>query len=236
MPSQLRYAPDTRCANESVDIPLLHPVGGNRGTRNHMHVVGASSLESEDSNSARQSGGREHLVDLLKQTAEGSRTSFAELYALTSPKLYSLAYGILRSSGEAEDVLQEIYVAVWQRADQFDPDRGTAMTWLISLARNKSIDRLRQSRETTGEETDWTHVIDEQATPQEAAGMTQERRRLDGCIQKLEARQRGVIVEAFYSGASYAELAARLSVPIGTMKSWVRRSLLQLKTCLEQQL
>ena len=65
--------------------------------------------------------------------------------------------------------------------------------------------------------------------------MSQERRRLDGCIQKLEGRQRGVIVEAFYTGASYAELAERLSVPIGTMKSWVRRSLLQLKTCLEQQ-
>jgi len=200
-----------------------------------MHVVGASLLESEDSISARQEGGREHLVQLLKQTADGSRPSFAELYVLTSPKLYSLAYGILRSSGEAEDVLQEIYVAIWQRADQFDPGRGTAMTWLISLARNKSIDRLRQTRETTGEETDWTHIVDEQATPQEAVGISQERRRLDGCIQKLEAPQRGVIVEAFYTGASYAELAARLSVPIGTMKSWVRRSLLQLKACLEQQ-
>ena len=235
MPPKLRCAPDVRCANDAVGIPLPHPVAGNRGTRNHMHVVGASLLESEDSTSARQEGGREHLVQLLKDTAEGSRASFAELYALTSPKLYSLAYGILRSSGEAEDVLQEIYVAIWQRADQFDSGRGTAMTWLISLARNKSIDRLRQVRETTGEETDWTHIVDEQATPPEAAGMSQERRRLDGCIQKLEGRQRGVIVEAFYTGASYAELAERLSVPIGTMKSWVRRSLLQLKTCLEQQ-
>lgn len=235
MPSTLRYAQGVRCASDAVGIPLSHPVAGNRGTRNLMHVVGASLLESEDSISARQNGGREHLVQLLKQTAEGSRSAFAELYTLTSPKLYSLAYGILRSSGEAEDVLQEIYVAIWQRADQFDPGRGTAMTWLISLARNKAIDRLRQARETAGEETDWTHIIDEQATPPEAAGMTQERRRLEGCIQKLEARQRGVIVEAFYTGASYPDLAARLSVPIGTMKSWVRCSLLQLKTCLEQQ-
>ncbi|MBA9871192.1 sigma-70 family RNA polymerase sigma factor [Ralstonia insidiosa] len=235
MPSTLRYAQGVRCASDAVGIPLSHPVAGNRGTRNLMHVVGASLLESEDSISARQNGGREHLVQLLKQTAEGSRSAFAELYTLTSPKLYSLAYGILRSSGEAEDVLQEIYVAIWQRADQFDPGRGTAMTWLISLARNKAIDRLRQARETAGEETDWTHIIDEQATPPAAAGMTQERRRLEGCIQKLEARQRGVIVEAFYTGASYPDLAARLSVPIGTMKSWVRRSLLQLKTCLEQQ-
>lgn len=235
MPSRLRHAPDVRCANDAIGIPLPHPVAGNRGTRNHMHVVGASLLESEDSISARQEGGRERLLELLKQTAEGSRSAFADLYALTSPKLYSLAYGILRSSGEAEDVLQEIYVAIWQRADQFDPARGTAMTWLISLARNKSIDRLRQSRETTGDETDWTHIVDEQATPQEAADMSQERRRLNGCIQKLESRQRGVIVEAFYTGASYAELATRLSVPIGTMKSWVRRSLLQLKACMEHQ-
>lgn len=234
MPSRLRCVPDVRCANNAVGIPLPHPVAGNRGTRNHMHVVGASLLESEDSIPARQNDGREHLVELLKQTAEGSRTSFAKLYALTSPKLYSLVYGILRNSGEAEDVLQEIYVAIWQRADQFDPGRGTAMTWLISLARNKSIDRLRQSREMTGQDTDRAHIVDEQATPQEAADMSQERRRLDGCIRNLEARQRGVIVEAFYTGASYAELAARLSVPIGTMKSWVRRSLLQLKACLEQ--
>ena len=235
MSSQLRYAQDVRCGNNAGGIPLPHPVMGNRGTRNHMHVVGASLPEAEGTISARQEAVRERLVELLKQTGEGSKSAFEELYTLTSPKLYSLAYGILRSSGEAEDVLQDIYVAIWQRADQFDPGRGTAMTWLISLARNKAIDRLRQARETAGEETDWTHIIDEQATPPEAAGMTQERRRLEGCIQKLEARQRGVIVEAFYTGASYPDLAARLSVPIGTMKSWVRRSLLQLKTCLEQQ-
>ena len=112
MPSTLRYAQGVRCASDAVGIPLSHPVAGNRGTRNLMHVVGASLLESEDSISARQNGGREHLVQLLKQTAEGSRSAFAELYTLTSPKLYSLAYGILRSSGEAEDVLQEIYVAI----------------------------------------------------------------------------------------------------------------------------
>lgn len=191
--------------------------------------------EAEGTISARQEAVRERLVELLKQTGEGSKSAFAELYTLTSPKLYSLAYGILSSSGEAEDVLQDIYVAIWQRADQFDPHRGTAMTWLISLARNKSIDRLRQSRETTGDEADWGQIVDERATPSEVADMSQEHRRLDSCIRKLEGRQRGVIVEAFYTGATYAELAARLSVPVGTMKSWVRRSLLQLKMCLEQQ-
>lgn len=235
MSSQLRYAQDVRCGKDVVGIPFPHPVMRDRATRNHMHVVGASSPEAAGAISARQEAAREQLVDLLKQTGEGSKSAFAELYTLTSPKLYSLAYTILRSSGEAEDVLQDIYVAIWQRADQFDPLRGTAMTWLISLARNKSIDRLRQSRETAGDEADWGQIVDERATPAEAADMSQEHRRLDGCIRKLEGRQRGVIVEAFYTGVTYAELAARLSVPVGTMKSWVRRSLLQLKMCLEQQ-
>lgn len=199
-----------------------------------MHAVGASFPESDDSMPVPQERGRERLVELLGQVAGGNRTSFAELYALTSSRLYALVYGILRSSGEAEDVLQDIYIAIWQRADQFDPGKGTAMTWLMSLARNKSIDRLRQSREVPEDESQWMPVVDEQATPAEATGMSQERQRLDGCIRHLEARQRGIIVEAFYTGASYADLAARLSVPIGTMKSWVRRSLLQLKACLEQ--
>lgn len=234
MQSTFRAVSSVRCVTDAVGIPLAHPAVGDRGKRNYMHVVGAAVPESEDSIAARREEGRERLVELLKQTAQGNRTSFGELYALTSPKLYSLVYGILRASGEAEDVLQEIYVAIWQRADQFDPDRGTAMTWLISLARNKAIDRLRQSRETTGEEGEWMDLVDEQATPMDVANMSQERRRLDGCMRNLEARQRGVIVQAFYTGASYAELATRLSVPIGTMKSWVRRSLLQLKACLEQ--
>ncbi|MCP1170897.1 hypothetical protein [Ralstonia chuxiongensis] len=106
MSSQFRYAQDVHCRKDAGDMLLPHPVTGNPGTRNQMHVVGASSPGPAGTISAPQETARERLIELLKQTGEGSKSAFAELCTLTSPKLYSSAYTILRRSGEAEDVLQ----------------------------------------------------------------------------------------------------------------------------------
>ena len=177
---------------------------------------------------------REHLTRLLIQTGSGDQQAFAQLYQLTSPILFGLCLRMLRDRGEAEEVLQEIYTTAWRRADSFDSARAGALTWLVTLARNKAIDHLRQRHESPpGDPVDLEQLIDEQPTPAVDAQRSEEYRRLQRCLEILDPKQRHSVREAFFSGATYNELAVRFNVPLGTMKSWIRRSLLQLRTCLE---
>jgi len=141
----------------------------------------------------------------------------------------------LRDRSEAEEVLQETYATVWQRAAGFDAAKAGAITWLITLSRNKAIDRLRQRREERLDDpSKLEETIDVQPTPAARAEASQEYRRLQDCLDELEPQKRDSVREAFFSGATYNELAQRCKVPLGTMKSWIRRSLLLLQTCLGQ--
>jgi RNA polymerase sigma factor (sigma-70 family) len=148
--------------------------------------------------------------------------------------VFGIIIRMLHDRGEAEDLLQEVYTNAWRRADAFDPARGSAITWLITLARNRTIDRLRQHREEPLDEAQVLDLPNEDPTPAALAEASQERQRLERCLERLEPEQGRAVREAFFSGATYSELAARLRVPLGTMKSWIRRSLMQLKVCLEQ--
>jgi RNA polymerase sigma-70 factor (ECF subfamily) len=176
---------------------------------------------------------RDELNRLLTLTGRGDSDAFGELYRRTSAKLFGVCVRLLRDRGEAEDVLQETYTTVWRRAAVFDPARASAVTWLVTLSRNKAIDRLRQHREellddpSTVEEAEGT-----EPTPAESAEAGEDYERLRHCLDELEPMQRESVREAFFTGASYGELAARRKVPLGTMKSWIRRSLLQLRGCL----
>ncbi|HWG10917.1 MAG TPA: sigma-70 family RNA polymerase sigma factor [Rhodanobacteraceae bacterium] len=174
------------------------------------------------------------LAELIDAVARGDRDAFATLYRATSARLFGVCLRMLRERREAEDALQDIYTTLWRRADSFDAARASAMTWLITLARNKCIDRLRQHRELLPDQPlDLDGVPDVQAGPATGAERDQEYRRLQECLDELEPRQQRSLREAFFSGATYNELATRCSVPLGTMKSWIRRGLLQLRTCLE---
>ena len=174
------------------------------------------------------------LNPLLLQTAAGDRAAFATLYRRTSPRLLGVCLRMLVERPEAEEVLQEAYVAVWQRAKTFDPTRASAMTWLVALARNKAIDRLRQRQDAAvASAIDLESISDEDATPALRAERAEEYRRLDQCMDELEPQQRSSIREAFFSGLTYNALAEHAKVPLGTMKSWIRRGLLQLRACLD---
>ncbi|MBY8606875.1 MAG: sigma-70 family RNA polymerase sigma factor [Burkholderia sp.] len=178
---------------------------------------------------------REQLNGLMSRTAVGDQTAFAELYKLSASRVYGVIVRMVRDRGEAEDLLQEVFTAVWRRADQYNPARGGAMTWILTLARNRTIDRIRQHREATlDEDAAPLDIPDDQPTPAALAEASEERARLEHCLQRLDAQHRSVVREAFFSGATYGELAERLRVPLGTMKSWIRRSLIQLRNCLEQ--
>jgi RNA polymerase sigma-70 factor (ECF subfamily) len=177
---------------------------------------------------------RERIDQMLAKVAKGDEQAFAELYRATSARVFGVIVRMIRDRGEAEDILQEVFATAWRRADTFDPARGSAITWLLTLGRNRTIDRMRQHREELLGEHDASEIADEAPTPAVAAESSQERRRLEWCLDRLEPQQKSAIREAFFTGATYSELAQRLAVPLGTMKSWIRRSLMQLKTCLEQ--
>ena len=186
--------------------------------------------------SLEQDAARKQLVAALARIAGGDRGALQLLYRDTSAKLFAVCVRILRDEGEAEDVLQDVYTAVWQRAGTFDPARASPITWLVAIARNRSIDRLRSgamaARTRTMEEAD--DVSDNAPNALAQIESLQEERRLTDCLGELEPRHAVAIRFAFLDGMTYDELARRMDVPLGTMKSWIRRSLLRLRECLER--
>lgn len=174
------------------------------------------------------------LNPLLRLVATGDRQALGDLYGRTSAKLYGICVRLLGSQTEAEEVLQEVYVTVWKNAARFDPLKASPITWLAILARNKAIDRLRLRQVLTGPIEDASEVADDRPSALDVLETAQERERLNGCLDELESQQRSMIRAAFLDGASYPELAEREGVPLGTMKSWIRRGLLRLRGCLQQ--
>ncbi|MEO7067248.1 MAG: sigma-70 family RNA polymerase sigma factor [Rhodanobacter sp.] len=177
---------------------------------------------------------RDELNQLLLETGHNDQRAFAELYKRTSSKLFGVCLRMLRDRSEAEEVLQETYTTVWRRAATFDTAKASAITWLVTLSRNKAIDRLRQHREEQLDDpAQFEQLVDDQPTPAGNAETGQAHQRLQRCLDELEPQQQSSVREAFFTGATYNELATRCKVPLGTMKSWIRRSLMQLRTCLD---
>lgn len=171
----------------------------------------------------------------LLRVATGDRTAFEQLYRATAARLLGICLRVLTDRAEAEDVLQDVYVAVWRKAPQFSPDKSSAMTWLAAIARHRAIDRLRSTPTPAARQS--IELVDLEddadATPGARAEADNERSRLDRCLAQLDARRRTLIRTAFFDGATYEDLAARTGSPLGSIKSWIRRGLLQLRACLE---
>jgi RNA polymerase sigma-70 factor (ECF subfamily) len=174
------------------------------------------------------------LDRLVADVAAGDRVAFETLYRATSPRLYGICLRVLADRGEAEDVVQEAFVTIWHRAGQFDAGRAGALAWLSTIARNRAIDRLRSrppmSRASLAAIED---MADPGSTPERDAETSTDRGRLERCLEQLDERRRGLIRTAFFDGATYDELATRSGAPLGSVKSWIRRGLMQLKACLE---
>ena len=175
------------------------------------------------------------LADLLAATARGDRQAFAELYRLTRSRLYAITLALLRQQDAAEDVLQETYLAVWRTAGQYQPERAPVLVWLMAIARHRAIELLRQRRRRAAEANaePLTEEVLQIPDPQPTQSVEHLAHAIQECLRRLSADQSQAIVLAFFHGLSHEELAARLKTPLGTVKSWVRRGLLQLKGCLE---
>lgn len=177
---------------------------------------------------------RLRLVEALVRTGDEDRTAFRDLYALTSAKLFGICYRICGERQAAEDVLHDVYLTIWKRAGAYEPARSSPITWLATIARNRAIDwrRAQTVRRSTPIE-DAPPLLDPAPLASETMLHDEDSRLLHGCLNGLEQRQREAIRTAFFEGVTYAELAERQGIPLGTMKSWVRRGLARLKECLE---
>src|SRR5580658_11257120 len=175
------------------------------------------------------------LEALLARVAIGDRAAFDALYRGTSNRLFGICIRVLNQRSEAEDALQDVYTAVWRKAASFDPAKASASAWLAMVARNKAIDRLRslpfhQARASLEAADD---IADSAASPAQAVQTETDRAQLEHCLERLEPKRRSLIRSAFFEGLTYEELAAKIEAPLGSIKSWIRRGLLQLRECLD---
>jgi len=172
------------------------------------------------------------IADLIARCALRDRQAFRTLYGRTSAKLYGVTLRILRNRSEADEALQEVYVKIWQRADRYVPGGYSPISWLVAVARNHALDVLRARRPESDDIDLALGVADAGPTPEQAALQRAERSRIDDCLGQLEAARADAVRGAYLAGYSYEELATRYEVPLNTMRTWLRRSLLKLRECL----
>lgn len=185
------------------------------------------------------------LNSLLERVARQDRAAFREVYRLGAPRLTGVLTRMLGDRAEVEDALQDVFIRVWKRAGQFDGTRGTAMGWLVAIARHVAIDRIRARPESRGvsfasprPEAEDDNPIDKLPSMDgdaEAHMLVQARaRRVVECFRELDGDRAAAVQGAYLQGLSYQQLAERYDVPLNTMRTWLRRSLSRLKECLDR--
>ena len=177
---------------------------------------------------------------LLQQIGIGDRASFDELHRRMNTLLFSIAMGVLNNREAAQDVIQDVFIQIWERAASYDAERGKASTWLITLTRNKSIDRLRALNRRTRLNSDFeeqgkTDVRFDDRDSLTDAVMAERAAMIRTAISKLNADQQAAIQLAYFDDMPYPAVAQRLSVPLGTVKARIRRGMKKLKNLLDTQ-
>lgn len=183
--------------------------------------------------SAKANASRAELSSALVEAGRGNRAAFEEVYKRTSAKLFGICLRIFGDRQEAEDALQDAYVTIWNKATTFEPTRASPITWLATVTRNRAIDRFRARKiVSTATIDDAFDIADASPLADDAMIAAEDGQALAGCMASLEERDAAFIQQAFLGGATYAELAERDAVPLGTVKSRIRRALLKLRECL----
>jgi len=175
------------------------------------------------------------LVELIAGVAKGDAAAFQRLYEATRAKLYGVLVRILGRPELAEEVMQETYLKVWKMADKFDPSLASPITWMVAMARNRAIDIVRKRGEVSiEEEPDALNVAAETPAPLARREMTEELKRLLACLGKLDPEKQRIVLLAYYSGWSREQLSTKLEIPVSTIKTWLRRSLMEIRDCMER--
>lgn len=207
--------------------------------RSHVDPASEDAGSSPAAAASRpQSAEVEALAALLQRTGLGDRDALRTLYARCGPKLFGLALRILVRKDWAEDVLQESFVNIWRHAGDYRPHSAAPMTWMTTIVRNRALDCLRRQHAERAQDTvplDDTYaevLADHAPGPADVALAGQQARALAECLKRLDPKQREVVSLAYLRDLSHSELAQALSLPLGTVKSWMRRGLDHLRECL----
>jgi RNA polymerase sigma-70 factor, ECF subfamily len=172
------------------------------------------------------------IADLIARCALRDRLAFRLLYERTSAKLFGVILRILKNRSEAEEAIQEVYVKIWQRADRYVAGATSPISWLVAVARNHALDILRARRPAADDIDAALEVPDDAPSPERAAVASEEKSRIEHCLGTLPSDRAEAVRGAYLDGMSYEELATRHAVPLNTMRTWLRRSLIRLRECL----
>lgn len=175
------------------------------------------------------------LRSLLQATSNGDREAFKSLYESCRAPLYSILFRMLKVESHAQDALQEVFVKIWQSADQYDHTLSEPMTWMNRIARNQAIDALRSQQvrvdlDLAGND-DLLATLQDKSTSEST--IAENASSLLHCLEQLEPKPRMCVVRAYCEGYSQEELSTQIGAPLGTVKSWIRRSLIALRKCLD---
>lgn len=180
---------------------------------------------------------RDEIEEMIARCALNDRAAFADLYSATSAKLFGVALRVLKDRGDAEEVLQEAFIRIWNKADSYNVNGLSPMTWLITVMRNLAIDHLRakQRRAVPSGDAEAAEMMPDPAPgPEKQVMDKQGNARIEACLDELEVDRAEAVRGAYLEGQTYAALAARYDVPLNTMRTWLRRSLMKLKECLSR--
>ncbi len=176
---------------------------------------------------------RAALSAALARVADGDRAALHDVYRRTAAKLFGVCLRIFPDRADAEDALQDAFINVWAKAESFDPARASPITWLVTLTRNRAIDRLRARGKRVMVPIDAAADIADDALDAEACLIAgDDRARIAQCLETLAGGDAAMIRTAFFDGATYNDIAERASMPLATVKSRIRRALLKLRACL----
>jgi RNA polymerase sigma-70 factor (ECF subfamily) len=180
-----------------------------------------------------QIGGRvdSDLTRFIASVAKGDQAAFASLYDALAASVYGVVRRVLRDPSQAEEVTQEVFVEIWRQASRFDPDRGGVRTWAVVIAHRRAVDRVRSEQSHRDRQnTIGAAGFDPPATPEDDAIEVDEGRRARAALQTLPAPQREALELAFYDGLTHVQIADRLGVALGTVKTRIRDGLIRLRT------
>lgn len=172
------------------------------------------------------------LVTLLARAGQGDRGAFKELYDATAATLLGVAMQLLRERARADDALQDAFIQIWHRAGEYNVQRGSVLGWLATIVRYRAIDQRRKDARLVSDDV-LPELLDESATAEQLGVALESAAELRDCMDRLSLSQRQSIALAFFEGLTHDQLAARLTAPLGTIKSRIRRGLSRLKECLD---
>lgn len=194
-----------------------------------LRAVPSGAPSPEGAPAAATEGQR--LADLLRRSGRGDAEAFAELYDATSARVHGLALRVVRDPAQAEEVTQEAFLDVWRTSARFDPARGSAIGWMLTIVHRKAVDRVRSAEAASRRDTSYQHhtqVVDHDSTA-EAVEASLESKRVRDCLNELTDVQREALTLAYFGGYTHTEVATMLDLPVGTAKTRIRDGLIRMR-------